>query len=245
LRPFLLPVCCNLLQTPVMKKIVSLLSCVIVVNALFAQVEMSANNHNLPVRFTQQVVEIKGEKVIGSPFLFLDWTMGKAITPDKREYEMLFKYDVYSQALHYFDGKDSLEINEPIAEFSLTVKDGPDQVVHSFKKADTYGKSKNKGYYEIVAENTTGILLKYYTMKIIALNYNLGGAAGNKTFDLSCTYWWYSKKDKKLADLRNDFKNILQYNKVTASQQEAIIGLALNYERETDALALMKEMDKQ
>jgi hypothetical protein len=228
-----------------MKKILYLLTFIVATNALFAQIEMSANNHNLPVRFTQQVVEIKGEKVVGSPFLFLDWTMGKAITPDKREYEMLFKYDVYSQALHYFDGKDSLEINEPIAEFSLTVKDGPAQAVHAFKKADTYGKSKNKGYYEIVAENTTGILLKYYTMKIIGLNYNLGGTGGSKSFDLSCTYWWYSKTNKKLADLKNDFKNILQYNTVTASQQEAITALALNYEKETDALALMKEIDKQ
>jgi hypothetical protein len=212
--------------------------------AVSAQVEMSANNHNLPIRYTTQVVQIKGESVNGSPFLYLDWSDGKLHTPDGREYAMKFKYDVYNQAVHYYDGKDSMEINEPVASFTLLPEEGKEKVAHYFRKADQFGKNKNKGYYEVVKENKNAVLLKYYTMQIVNLNLSLGGSTGRKSLNLVCSYWLYVNGSKKLVELKNDFKNILLSVPVSAEKQAIIDALAFDYRSETDAVKLMEELDK-
>jgi hypothetical protein len=213
-------------------------------NYSFSQyADRTENNHNLPVRFTQQSYVIKGETVLGSPFLFWDWNNGKLKTPDGREYNFKFKYDVYNQAVHYNDGKDSMEINEPIAEFSLIVKENNGDQVYTFRKSEAFGKNKNKGFYEVVQEGKNLALLKYYKMDIISLTYNLGNTGSNKSFDVKYSYWLYIKNDKKLAELKNNFKDILNYSQLIAGQRETIDALNLNYDKEADAISLVKALD--
>jgi hypothetical protein len=207
--------------------------------------DRTENNHNLPVRFTQQSYLIKGETVLGSPFLFWDWNNGLLKTPDGREYHMKFKYDVFNQALHYNDGKDSMEVNEPVAEFSLQVKEGNGDQLYTFKKTEAFGKTKNKGFYEVVKEGKNVTLLKYYKMQVASLTYNIGNSASNKSFDLKYSYWLYTKADNKVTELKGNFKDILNYSKLSAGQQQSIDALNLDYNKETDAVQLIKAIDGQ
>ncbi len=207
--------------------------------------DKTENNHNLPVRFTQQSYVIKGETVLGSPFLFWDWNPGRLKTPDGREYTtMKFKYDVYDQAVHFNDGKDSMEVNEPVDEFSLIVKEGDGDQVYNFKKSEAFGKNKNKGFYEVVQEGKNISVLKYYKMEIISLTYNIGNSSSNRSFDMKYSYWVFIKDAKKVVELKNNFKDLLNYAKLTPGQTETIDALNLNYDKEASAIALVKALDK-
>ncbi len=207
--------------------------------------DKTENNHNLPVRFTQQSYVIKGETVLGSPFLFWDWNPGRLKTPDGREYTtMKFKYDVYDQVVHFNDGKDSMEVNEPVDEFSIIVKESDGDQVYNFKKSEAFGKNKNKGFYEVVQEGKNISVLKYYKMEIISLTYNIGNSSSNRSFDMKYSYWVFIKDAKKVVELKGNFKDLLNYAKLTPGQTETIDALNLNYDKEASAIALIKALDK-
>jgi hypothetical protein len=154
-------------------------------------------------------VLINNERVAGSPFLFEEWADGYVKTPDGREYNQYrFKYNPYDGSVHFKNGNDSVEIDEKIGEFALTVTDPDDKQVKKllFLPVANYPKVKNiKGYYQVVYDGALISVLKAYRKEIKTTSSALPGTADNKFFDTYWDYYYYDKTSKKITLVKGDF----------------------------------------
>jgi hypothetical protein len=158
------------------------------------------------------VTIINGQRVMGIPFLFPEWLEGSLTTPDGRVYtEYKYKYNVQNQTISFMGGTDSLEVNEDIKEFTLkyVMKDSAIQL--RFVHSNQYQKNGASVYYEVLADDPKGQLLKL-NKKVVA---NTGdGIIANRTskyLKAEPSYFYYNKSTKKLQKIKenSDMRSIL------------------------------------
>src|SRR5262245_13539776 len=73
---------------------------------------------------------VNGEEIYGLPFLYGDWENGSILTANNRLVsKYMLRYNIYNQSIMFLNGKDSMEVDEGVKEFSLTLHHGlPDTV---------------------------------------------------------------------------------------------------------------------
>jgi hypothetical protein len=164
--------------------------------------------------------EIDGEKVTGAPFLYYEWYPGTVLTTNGRSYEgYKLRYDVYHQVLLFQNGDQSMEVNEPVKEFTLVAPgyDGQFQKF-TFIHSDNVKKLSHPVYFELMAGNDYGQLLKLNTKKVAAADINVAIKSDMKAFQLEAEYYYFDRVSKKLSRIKaigSNIQSILNDTKIT------------------------------
>jgi hypothetical protein len=185
---------------------------------------------------------IDGQKVLGIPFLYPEWFTGTISTPDGRLYtDYKLKYNAQNQTVSFLNGKDSMDVNEDIKDFTLKITRDDSVITSRFVHSSQYQKGKNF-YYEVLVDNERGQLLKT-NQKVVATADENGLIAQQTTkyMKLESAYFYYDKKTKKITKLRpsDDIKTILHLSpqdvtdtnaeSVDMSSEESLITFFKNY----------------
>lgn len=182
---------------------------------------------------------IDGDKVLGIPFLYIDWLPGALTTPDGRVYsDYTFKYNVHDQTVSFLNGKDSLEVNEDIKEFTLKVKAGDSMITSRFISSSQFGKGKTT-YYEVLLDNEEGQLLKTNQKVVASLSSGVITSSSKKYLKLESVYFYYDKTTKKLIKIKpgTDIRSLLHLSEEEAKQLNTGMYDMAN---EQDVIQLMK-----
>lgn len=183
---------------------------------------------------------INGQKVLGVPFLYMDWQKGVLTTPDNRVYtDYGLKYNVENQTVSFINGKDSLEVNEEIKEFTLNVmKDDTLLEPARFVNANQFQKSNRVFYYEVVMENEKGILLRTNDKKVTTLGDGLLSNRSQQYLKLERAYFYYDKQKKKVIKIKSTSNTLPSLN-ISAEQIKAMQADQYDFANESDIIAFM------
>lgn len=155
---------------------------------------------------------IDGERVLGIPFLFIDWYGGSLTTPDGRVYtDYKFKYNVENQTVSFLNGKDSLEVNEEIKEFTLSARIGDSVINSRFINSNQYQKGKTT-YYEVLIDNERGQVLKTNKKVVATTGDGIIASKTSKYLKLESEFFYYDKSTKKITRIKpsGNFASILK-----------------------------------
>ncbi|MET0393114.1 MAG: hypothetical protein ABW019_08220, partial [Chitinophagaceae bacterium] len=164
---------------------------------------------------------IDGERVMGTPFLYITWLSGTLTTPDGRVYtDYTFRYNVRDQTISFLNGTDSLEVNEEIKEFTLNVKSGDSVVRTRFLSSAQVGSKGKPVYYEVMLDDANGQLLKSNEKVVASLSSGLLTTSSRKYLKLESTCYYYDKVKKKLTKIRpsTDIAALLQLSEQQAKE---------------------------
>jgi hypothetical protein len=147
---------------------------------------------------------IDGQRVLGIPFLFEEWLDGSLTTPDGRVYtDYKYRYNAENQTIHFLNGKDSMEANEEIKEFTLKVAKKDSVITLRFIHANQYQKRVNQpAYYEVLLDNEKGQLLKHNRKVVTNVGDGILAVRTSKYLKLEPIYYYYDKQNKKLTRIR-------------------------------------------
>lgn len=153
---------------------------------------------------TDNITIIDGQRVLGIPFLFLEWQDGSLTTPDNRVYtDYKYKYNVENQTISFINGKDSMEVNEEIKEFTLKVLKKDSVINVRFVHGNQYQKRVNAPfYYEVLLDNDKGQLLKLNKKVVTTVGDGILAARTSKYLKLEPSYYYYDKQTKKLIRIK-------------------------------------------
>ena len=170
--------------------------------------------------FDEYSVIVKGKRVLGTPWLVPDWMNGSLTTPDNRVYTIYkLKYDALNQAVFFLNGKDSLEVNEDIKEFSLTIKAPDTTIVTRFISSNQYQTEKKAFYYEVIIDNSMGQLLKTNQKVVTEASNGLPAYDGKKVLAIESEYFYYDKASKKLIKIKVNGSNLKEVLKPEVTSQ--------------------------
>jgi hypothetical protein len=188
---------------------------------------------------------IGDKRVLGTPFLFDEWQSGVLMTSDGRTFNgYKLKYDAYYQAVHFSDGKDSLEVNEPIKEFTLVTAQDDSLVKVRFVNANLFSKPKKPLFYEMLFENEKMCLLKYNKKAIVNLSQSLPNKEEKENFELQLFYFYTAKGSNKLQNLK-DGESLLAMLNLDEETLKAVRSQAFDFNKEADFVKLLQFVDKQ
>jgi hypothetical protein len=184
---------------------------------------------------------VHGEIVLGSPYLFYEWYAGTIETPDGRIYHYPLRYDIYDQIVFFKTGKDSLEVNEEIKEFSLSIPVGDTIIRSRFLSSRLYNKNDKLFYYELLIDNSGGQLLKVTRKKIASVDLGIiGTTKGKKYFHPEVEYYYYNKQASSVDRIwpnGNNIKKLLQLKESDAINAEIE---NMNFGNEDDLIKFFK-----
>lgn len=188
---------------------------------------------------------IDGRKVMGTPFLYREWNKGIVVTASGRTFDRyLLRYNAYHQTVFFLNGSDSLEVDEEIKEFSLTVKQSDSTKTFKFLNGKQFKGNKDRStvYYELLIDDEKGQLLKVNRKLIIDGRKSLAANGALKIFELENTYYYFDKKSEKilriksngsnmdlLPELDEQQKNGLKTNGLDTSQEESVLEFFKKY----------------
>ena len=159
--------------------------------------------------YYNEVYIIDGQKVFGTPFLIHDWSDGTIIGTDGQIYSgYKLKYNAYDQSVLFQQGNDSLEVTNEIKDFTLTLKIKDSTEVLHFINANQFKKENTKFYYEVLAEDDGGQLLRYDRKFVDDADKSMPTLEGQKFFDMEFSYFYYDINKKKLTRIKADGSNI-------------------------------------
>jgi len=185
---------------------------------------------------------VNGETVLGSPYLFYEWYAGTIETQDGRIYQYPLRYDLYNQTVFFKTGKDSLEVNEEIKEFSLSIPVGDTIIRSRFLSSRQFNKNENPFYYELLIDNNQGQLLKVTRKKIALIDLKIPVTTkGKKYFNPESEYYYYNKRTLSIGKIRrngNNIKKLLQLKDIDGINEEIE---NTNFENEDDLIRFFKE----
>ena len=142
---------------------------------------------------------IDGEFIAGTPYLDFQWRKGSILLKDGKSFDnYLLKFDTYHQVVMFLAGKDSLEVSDPIKEFTIDDHKGE---THHFVNAAEYKKQKKPLFYEILAEEKRGQLLKT-TRAIATTSDAITNAKENKRLKFVYEYFYYDNATGKTTPLK-------------------------------------------
>jgi hypothetical protein len=183
---------------------------------------------------------INGATVNGSPFLYYEWYPGTVYTLSGRTFDgYKLRYDVYHQVLLFNNAGQSLEVNEPVRKFTLMAP-GRDNKIEQFTFifSDEIKKEAKPFYYELLAENESGQLLKMNTKKIAEADMELALKSDTKIFKLESSLYYYDVASKKITRIKANGSNIRSMLKLPVSAEEEIA--KYDFSRETDVIGFFK-----
>ena len=180
------------------------------------------------------------DDVHGSPYLYEEWNKGSLILVDGRTFDnYLFRYDAFHQTLHFKAGNDSLEVIDPVAEFTLLSSQKDSVYKYRFVTSSRFWKKDPNVFYEVLYEDEQGMLLKK-NKKIVTRNTgNLPGMGEKKFFDLELTHYYFDKSSKKLDKLKLDGSNLLALLNAE-DLRDKIIAKELKLMNEDDRIKIVK-----
>jgi hypothetical protein len=190
------------------------------------------------IYLSSQTYNISGMQVVGTPFLYHDWSAGTILTKDGRTFTgYKLRYDIYDQAVSFLNGKDSLDVNDEIKVFTLLVKtDSVNTDKFTFVNANEYKKEKDVFYYELLVDSSYGQLLRV-SRKFVAEGHNgLPVFEGKKVFDLQAEYYYYNTSTKKISRIKGNNSNVSQLLGLTKSDEETLGMDRINFNQEADIL---------
>jgi hypothetical protein len=178
--------------------------------------------------FDQYSAVVNGQRVMGIPFLYHEWFNGTITTADGRLFNgYKLKYDIFSQAVHFLSGKDSLEVNDEIKDFVLQVAEGETVTPLKFVNANNYKKEKTIFYYQVLIDEQKGQLLKANKKIVAEMSSGLPAYEGQKYFKEEFVYYYYDKTSQKISKVKADGSNLpalLQLSSDRAKQLELLMG---------------------
>jgi hypothetical protein len=147
---------------------------------------------------------VRDKKVAGNPYLFNELLVGDVVLMDGRRFQgNKLHYNTFDQQLFFFDGKDELEVNDPIKEFVL---DGTPKGVLElrFVNANQFVKGKKPLYYEVLLETSAGYLLKLNKKITEQLDGGLQSTDSKYYFKPTQEFYYFNKATSKLSKLKLD-----------------------------------------
>ncbi|PZR23016.1 MAG: hypothetical protein DI535_25010 [Citrobacter freundii] len=188
---------------------------------------------------TTNFIFIDGQKVMGTVFWEHQWLPGILSLADGRKINVYkYRYDVYHQTIHFLNGSDSLEITDPVIELALIEHPGD---TARFVNSDQFDKKATPVYYEVLADNDRGELLKLNQLKIGELNdAGLPTRDSKKVFLSNNSYYYYDKQKKKLARLKSGNSNIAQLMNVQTADLQGPQLKDLDIAKEEGLIAFVK-----
>lgn len=185
---------------------------------------------------------IDGQRVLGIPFLFLEWQDGSLTTPDGRVYtDYKYKYNVENQTISFLNGKDSMEANEEIKEFTLKVIKKDSVITVRFVHGNQYQKKINAPfYYEILLDNEKGQLLKLNKKVVATVGDGLLASRTTKYLKLEPSYFYYDKQSKKLTRIKEttDISSLLQ---LTEEEKKELHADTFDFGNEENTIKFFKQ----
>ncbi|MEO5563469.1 MAG: hypothetical protein ABIR18_08540 [Chitinophagaceae bacterium] len=188
---------------------------------------------------TESYTIISGRKVLGIPFLFMNWLDGVLTTPDGRVYsDYKLKYNVQNQTISFLNGKDSLEVNEEIKEFTLKFVNGDSVITTRFVHSGQYQKGKSL-YYEVLFDSEDGQLLKANQKVVASLSEGIIGGDSKKSLKLESELFYFDKKTKKISKVTpsSNIGYILHLNEQETTELSAN---AVNTSNEEEVIKFLK-----
>lgn len=153
----------------------------------------------IPVANNGSQTFTKGEKITGEPFFINEWLKGTVILQNGETYNRYqLKYNTYNQTLLFLNGKESIEIDQPINEFML-LAEGVRPVY--FIRADAYN-TKQKGYFERVSDLPQCQLLRLNKKTSESVSPMLTALNDSKTFENSSDFFIFDKSLNKLTSYK-------------------------------------------
>jgi hypothetical protein len=187
---------------------------------------------------------VKGRRVMGIPYLFQEWLEGSLSTPDGRIYkDYKLRYNAQDQTvsflMQFVNGTDSLEVNEPIKEFTLKYVAGDSTFTLRFINADQYQKGKSF-FYEVLLDNENGQLLKTNQKTVGTLENPMLGAETKKYLKLESEYYYYDKASRKVIKITSvsDIKNALHLTEEEIKQLQVNF---VDFANEVDVIKVFRE----
>jgi hypothetical protein len=188
---------------------------------------------------TETYTIIGGRKVMGTPFLFKDWLEGIITTPDGRVYsDYKLQYNVQNQTVSFSNGTDSLEVNEPVKEFTLKYKLADSVITSRFINSSEYHKGKTF-YYEVLVDADNGQLLKTNKKVVATQPFDMIGADTKKYLKLENDFFYYNKTTGKTTKISTapDIRAALQ---LTDEQMKQLQVNSIDIANEIDLLRVFK-----
>ncbi len=174
---------------------------------------------------------IDGEYILGVPYMVNTWQPGVVLLKNGNTYgNYKLKYDLYNQVVVFLNGKDSLEVADPIKEFQLE----EDSVsYHHFINADLYGKISKPLFYEVLVETPKGHLLKAYRM-VVSTTDRIINARQDKFLNRVNDYYYYNATNGKVIPLGHSAGTVLSALKLSPEQQAQLHFFTYNFDNEKD-----------
>lgn len=181
---------------------------------------------------------IDGEIIAGTPYLDYEWRRGTILLKDKRVFDTyLLRFDTYHQEVMFLNGKDSLDVADPIKEFILEDRKGE---VHHFINADEYKKQKSPLFYEVLAEEKRGQLLK--TQRAVAATKDaLTNARVNKYITIESEYFYYNKATGKVVPLKFTAGSVRTATGITPQEENNLFFSGYHFNDEDDLVKFFRE----
>jgi len=158
--------------------------------------------------FLESILNINGERVFGTPFLYDEWFDGVITTKDGRVYNYKLRYNVYDQVVSYILGKDTMDVNEEIKNFILMIPAKDSIVQEQFINANQFRREKNTFYYEVIIDKAAGQLLKANKKVIRNFSDVLLSSKGKTRLVPESIFFYYNNSAKKIFKIRADESNL-------------------------------------
>ena len=190
-----------------------------------------------PQNYTLTTV-IDGENIAGTPYLDFQWRRGTILLKDGRIFDSyLLKFDTYHQEVMFLNGKDSMDVADPIKEFIIEDRKGD---VHHFINAEEYKKQKSPLFYEVLAEEKRGQLLK--TQHAVAATKDaLTNAKVNKYITIESEYFYYDKASGKVIPMKFSASSVKSAIRLTPEEENTLFFSGYRFNDEDDLVKFFRE----
>lgn len=180
---------------------------------------------------------IDGELIAGTPYLDFDWRKGSIILKDGKTFDnYLLKFDTYHQVVMFLSGKDSLEVSDPIKEF--TIEDRKKEK-HYFINADEYKKQKKPLFYEVLVGERRGQLLKTIRTKATTSD-EITNAKENKRLKFVYEYFYYDNATGKTSPVKFSAASVKSAIGLTQQQENELFFTSAHFGDEDDLVTFFR-----
>ena len=198
------------------------------------------------IYFVNEFYIIDNRKVRGTPFLYRNWYGGTVITAKGDSYSNYkLKYNVFNQTIFFSNGRDSLEVNEDVKEFTLVVHENKPEsdTVFRFINGSQFKNNKDKttNYYEILLETEKGKLVKLNKKSVVEESTGLPSAEGTMVFKLETSFYYYDINAGKFSRIKANGSNIADILKLDKEKEKSLTLDSYDFTQESQLIELFKK----
>jgi hypothetical protein len=154
-------------------------------------------------------LNINGYNVLGNPYYGYKWLEGYLETMDGRKFgPVSLRYELYHQQIQLLNRKDSLTVTDEIKEFTLKLPMGGSVTEKKFINSNLVKKDKKVFYYEVLADDKKGQLLKTNKLTMEHHAPGIPSSEGIRRFAFHEQYYFFNKDSGKLFKISSGGSNI-------------------------------------